>query len=911
MPVEIVGREGELRSLAGFLETVPDRPAALVLEGEAGIGKSTLWLAGVDAARERGFRVLASRPAEAERGLAFAGLGDLFEDVLEEIAALLPAPRRRALEAALLLEETTDGVDPRALGVAVRNGLEILSSDARLLIAVDDIQWLDRSSASALSFALRRLDKPLVLVLARRLGEEIEPSEAEQALAPDSVERLPVGPLSVGAIQRLLHDRLGRGFPRATLLRIHETSGGNPFYALELARAVGPEVDPTRPLPVPESLERLVSERLAGLPSATRRSLALASAVGRPSHELFRAAGVKEDALDRALSAGIVERVNGDIRFTHPLLASAVYQELSVSGRRRVHRTLAESVSEPVERARHLALSADAPDPDIAAALDAAAEVAVGRSAMAAAVELREHALRLTPAEAREDVHRRTILLARAHLTTANPGRAEALARDLLDRAEGGTPRAEALVLAGDLAPGIRNQIALHREALEQAGGDPMLQAQIHRWLAGTTRFSEGLLVAERHAEASLEIAEGLDDTALLAGALSMVANTHFHLGEPDALRLAEHSYELAVTAGDPEVLAEVTQSVSSTLLWTGRLDRARTLLEEFYAARKELDEHAVAVTLWRLSLVEFYAGRFTLAADYARRSREISSLYTIEEGEDAGHLYAVAVIAAHRGELERARELAERGLAAGERNLSFIAYHDAVLGHVAHQQGDAPEAVERFVSAERTRRAVGSLEPTPAWWRADHVEALLELGRVEDAVGVLDEWETYAAQVGRERVLAQATRCRGLVAAARGNVDEAVVTLEEAVAQHKAVGDPFGQARALLALGVTRRRARKKRAAREAIEDAVAVFEECGAAGWAEKARAELGHIGGRTREEGLTPAEQRVAALVAEGRTNREVAAALFLSERTVETHLSHIYAKLGVRSRTELTRQLQSTS
>jgi DNA-binding CsgD family transcriptional regulator len=911
MAVEIVGREAELRSLAEFLETVPARPAALVLEGEAGIGKSTLWLAGVDTARERGFRVLASRPAEAERGLAFAGLGDLFEDVVEEVIALLPPPRRRALEAALLLEETTDGVDPRALGVAVRNGLEILSSDVRLLIAVDDIQWLDRSSASALSFALRRLDKPLVLVLARRLGEEIEPSETEQALAPDSIERLAVGPLSVGAIQRLLRDRLDRRFPRPTLLRIHETSGGNPFYALELARVLRPDADPTRPLPVPQSLERLVSERLAGLPSATRRTLALASAVGRPSNELFSVAGVEDGALDAALSAGIVERVNGGIRFTHPLLASAVYQELSVSGRRRVHRTLAESVSDPVERTRHLGLSAEAPDPDIATALDAAAEVAVGRTAMAAAVELREHALRLTPAEAREDVHRRTIALARAHLTTANPRRAEALARDVLNRAEAGTPRAEALVLAADLAPGIRNQIALHREALEQAGGDPMLQARIHRWLAAETRFSEGLLVAERHAQASLEIAEGLDDTALLAGALSMVANTHFHLGEPDALRLAERSYELAVTAGDPEVLAEVTQSVSSTLLWTGRLNRARRLLEGFYAARKELDERAVAVTLWRLSLVEFYAGRFALAADYARRSWEISSLYTIEEEGTAGLLYAIALIAAHRGELDLARKFAQRGLAAGERNLSFIPYHDAVLGHVAYQQGGAPAAVEHFVAAERTRRAAGSLEPTPAWWRADHVEALLELGRIEEAVDVLHEWEADAARLGRDRVLAQATRCRGLVAAARGDVDEAVVTLEQAVAQHKAVGDPFGQARALLALGVARRRARKKRAAREAIEDAVAVFEKCGAAGWADKARAELGHIGGRTREEGLTPAEQRVAALVAEGRTNREVAAALFLGERTVETHLSHIYAKLGVRSRTELTRQLGSTS
>ena len=156
--------------------------------------------------------------------------------------------------------------------------------------------------------------------------------------------------------------------------------------------------------------------------------------------------------------------------------------------------------------------------------------------------------------------------------------------------------------------------------------------------------------------------------------------------------------------------------------------------------------------------------------------------------------------------------------------------------------------------------------------------------------------------------MLAQATRCRGLVAAAEGEVVRAASLLDRAVEEHKGVGDPFGTARALLGLGIVRRRARKKSGAREAIQAALDGFEELGAAAWAEKARSELGHIGGRRREEGLTPAERRVAALVAEGHTNREVAAALFLAERTVTSHLSHVYAKLGVRSRTELARQLR---
>jgi DNA-binding CsgD family transcriptional regulator len=203
----------------------------------------------------------------------------------------------------------------------------------------------------------------------------------------------------------------------------------------------------------------------------------------------------------------------------------------------------------------------------------------------------------------------------------------------------------------------------------------------------------------------------------------------------------------------------------------------------------------------------------------------------------------------------------------------------------------------------------MGWREPSVRWWTGDHVELLLEVGRSEDAVCLLDVWEEDAARVVREWVLAHVTRCRGLVAAARGDVEHAVDLLAQAVTEHEAVGDPFGRARALLVLGAIRRRARQKRPAREAIEAALEGFEAIGASGWAAKTHAELGSIGGRTRTDGLTAAERRVADLVAEGRTNREVAAALFLGERTVASHLTHIYAKLGLRSRTELARKVQT--
>jgi DNA-binding CsgD family transcriptional regulator len=230
------------------------------------------------------------------------------------------------------------------------------------------------------------------------------------------------------------------------------------------------------------------------------------------------------------------------------------------------------------------------------------------------------------------------------------------------------------------------------------------------------------------------------------------------------------------------------------------------------------------------------------------------------------------------------------------------------VPGLVALWSGDAATAAELLGKADRQAAALGWGEPGMRPWSGDYVEALLELGRIHEAVGVVDVWAADAIRLGRKWVLAQVTRSRGLVAAAQGNVDQAAMLLQQAVAQHEEVGDSFGRARALLALGIVCRRARQKSAARDAIGAALAGFEHLGAATWIEKARDELGSIGGRQREEGLTAAERRVAALVAEGRTNREVAAALFLGERTVASHLTHIYAKLGVRSRTELARRLR---
>jgi len=906
MRFELVSREEELASIDAFLGEAREGAAALVLEGEPGIGKSTLWLAGVENARARGIRVLSTRPAEAERGLAHVGLGDLLEDVLDEVAPLLPLPRQRALEVALLLEDAhADPVDHRAVAVAVLGALQVLSEPGPILIAVDDVQWLDASSSSALAFALRRVGANDVrLLLARRLGDGAQPSGLEQVLGAERVERLSVGPLSVGALHRLLRDRLGRSFARQTLLRIHERSGGNPFFALELARVLDGEVDPLQPLPVPETLEELLRARLSGLSTTTREALALAAALGPASEPLLVRAGVEPEALDSAAAAQVIRRENGTIRFTHPLLSSVLYRDLGEE-RRTVHRRIAEIVDDPLLRARHLALSRGTPDAEVAVVLDDAARTAADRGASAVAAELAEQALRLTAEDDREERRRRALAAARAHHAAGEWTRARAIAADLLAETEIGSTRADALILLAELES-VDRSIALLEEALREAASRPALRSLIHCRLAWATRFRKGYAQALEHARAALHLADDLDDEVLRERARVVEAILGWIVGDAEAPALPARPHDFATAVGGEQLVQEATQALVNTLAPSSSRDEARAVLEREHREWLERDEPRSARALWGLAWVEFWSGNWALAADHAARAHDISIQYGREVPQD--HL-PIALVAVHRGRLELARRHSERALELAQRQFALHPpQHMAILGLAALWSGDTSSAVSWLERADRQAAKLNWGEPSIRWWSADYLEILLELGRIDAAVRVLDVWDADARLVRREWVLAHVTRCRGLVAAAEGKIDEAAGRLEQAVAQHEQVGDPFGRARALLALGVVRRRLRQKRPAREAMEAALGGFEHLGAAAWVGRARGELGSIGGRTREEGLTAAERRVAALVAEGRTNREVAAALFLAERTVASHLTHIYSKLGVRSRTELAHKVQ---
>jgi predicted ATPase len=306
--VAIVGRERERARIDAFLERAAEAPAVLVLNGEPGIGKTTLWRLGVERAQERGFKVLTASVGHAERELSFAALGDLLAPVVEDLGSL-PAPQRRALRVALLLEEPRGTPpDERALGTAMLGLLIAVAEKAPLLLAVDDVQWLDDSTRSVLRFALRRA--PVAVLLAQRAGDT--------GLALDESDVIEVSSLGVAELDRILRAQLRAEFVRSTLVGIERASGGNPFFALEVARALVAlprPPRPTEPLPVPANLRELVSARLERLSPSARASALLAAAAARPTLTLLERAGAV--ALDELLAADVLMADGERIRFAH------------------------------------------------------------------------------------------------------------------------------------------------------------------------------------------------------------------------------------------------------------------------------------------------------------------------------------------------------------------------------------------------------------------------------------------------------------------------------------------------------------------------------------------------------------------------------------------------------------------
>jgi predicted ATPase len=354
-PGYIVGRERELAAVGAFLTAVPDGPRALLLEGEAGIGKTTVWLAAVRAADDRGFRVLQARPTESESKLSYAALADIAGVAFDEVRTALPDPQERALAAILLRVATDEPADARVTATALVTVLTALAEDSPVLLAIDDVQWLDGASAGAFAFVARRFPRRLGLLVTRRTeGVAGVPLDLDRALPEEGLERLVVGPLSLAALRQVIIERLGTAIPRPVLARIADASGGNPFYAVEIARGLSGDASTGQPLPVPRGMSKLAMERISSLSLAAREAVLAAASLSHPtiatvSSALTALPGDVEvsPTIVEAEDAGVLVTERGRIRFTHPLLASAVQGSVSDERRRQMHRRLAEVVTDP------------------------------------------------------------------------------------------------------------------------------------------------------------------------------------------------------------------------------------------------------------------------------------------------------------------------------------------------------------------------------------------------------------------------------------------------------------------------------------------------------------------------------------------------------------------------------------
>jgi DNA-binding CsgD family transcriptional regulator/tetratricopeptide (TPR) repeat protein len=909
----ILGRERELEVIGHFLDSLEIGPAACVFEGEAGIGKTALWREGVATARAESFRVLVCAPAEVETALSYSSLADLLEGVEPEVIAVLPAPQRAALDVALLRAGRVDAVAAqRAVATAVVSVLGELASSTPVVVAVDDVQWLDRASARALEFAARRLEgRPVGFLLSLRT-----PSAGsallglDRSLADGRLERARVGALSAGALHQLIKARLGRTFSRAALLRIHRATGGNPFFALELASSLLQAGTPAagEALPVPEDIRELVADGLRTLPGPTRETLFFAAAMAHPTVGSLRVAerASSKQMLARlagAEAAGVIVVEGDSVRFRHPLFASAIYSAVSSDERRAAHARLAELAANTEERARHLALCTAEPDGAIAFSVAEAARDVRRRGAPEAAVELAELAIRLTPADAGDEHDRLALELGYYLVEAGDADRAREVVLAVADRL--GPLRARALLdLAGLDYWGEGSWPAVERceQALAAASGDRALEAACHAELAVYCDYDAAR--SERHARAALELLDAEGDAAdpdTLVDALLARARASLLLGKGLPPELIERAFESESRATQSIYRSRVGSQLGQWLKYIDDFAGSRLRLENALSqAVQEGDEGSMPNLLMHLAQLELWSGNWPSAARYAEESVELAE----QGGQSFGGPPAMrALVDAHLGDVERARSTVEEQLSDAEGKPVDVPLYRA-LGFLQLSVGDPAGAAVHLSRSIEIAKDFGVHEPAVFRVHADLVEALIGTGDLERAEPLLVELEERGHAHPFPWSLAMGARCRGLLLAAQGDLDAAARSLDDALREHERLPMPFELGRTLLVLGLLQRRRNERRLAHESLEQALAIFNELGAPLWAARTSRELRPLGGRpTSRVALTPGEQRVAELAASGLTNRQVAAALFISPKTVEANLARAYRKLAIRSRAEL--------
>ncbi len=919
----MIGRDPERAAIERLLDAGSERLAALVIGGEAGIGKTTIWRAAVELAGERGYLTLTCRPAEAETTLAFASLADLLEPVGDEAIAALPDPQRHALEVALLRAgPRAVATQPRAVAAGVVSLLRKLADAGPVLLGIDDVQWLDPQTSAALSFALRRLSEGrIALLLSQRTDKRTGtvPLGLDREV-PERVSRVKLGPLNLGALFHLLRTHLGVIYPRPLLQRIERASAGNPLYALELARAyeaLGRRPAPGEPMPVGRLVD-LIEARIAALPTTTRRALLAVASMADTSDGAVAvtlgAGGVR--ALDRGVRAGIMERAEGHVRFAHPLYAAAVLSSALPDERLAIHRRLAEVVDDPEERARHLALGSDIPDDEVAAALESAAERAAKRGAPDAGGEFLELAIRKTPAADPLGAARRRVELVELTLRAGETEEAKRHLALVLESVPQGELRARALEQRARInftsgTPG--EALAACDEALREPNLRAEFQARIRatRSIVGVGQDPDA---ADRDALIALDLIQQLDapDPVVYVEAILARIGAELRRGHLP-VDLIEKGLEIEHAAPNPVVSDRLSAALGAIFKYAGDFASARHWLELTHqAAIDEGDEGSMPYAVSHLPQLELWSGNWEAAERWATRHVEFAER-TGQASQRRQAIYNLAQVHAHRGRVDEAAHEAEQALeeATAASDDWDVWTLSAVLGFTALSIGDHEAAVRHL--GRSVAIGVKMQDGEPRRQIGDYAEALIAVGQVEEATRMAEEYISRATIAGNAMLLPNALRAQALVAAAEQRFQDAVASIDEALAEHDGVDVPFDRARTLLAAGQIRRRIGERRAARDALEEARDAFARLGAPLWQRRAEDELSRIPIKRRAgEALTEAETRVATMAAEGKSNREIAQALFVSVKTVEANLSRVYAKLGIRSRAALaTRMAQSAS
>lgn len=918
----VAGRSAELGAVVEVLASARSRPSCLILEGEPGIGKTTVWTEALKIAREQGYQVLSTRPTAAESVLAYASLADMLADAeaadgRDHNWSDLPQAQRLAIDQVMLRAVPESGpTDPRAIATGFGSAVAQLAARGPVLLAIDDVQWLDSSSAAALTFAVRRLSGPVAVLGTVRIDESGNGQQLQfdgQARA----RRLRLSPLDLTGTRAAVADCINRPVAGPTMLRIHQISGGNPFYAVELARAMADQLDSglsgMAEIPLSRTLSQLVRARISGVGHDVSAALLAAASLSAPNLELV--AGALGETTDRVAellesASDIISIRGGFLRFTHPLLAWGVYTEAEPAARRAMHRRLAALVEEPERRARHLASAATGPEERTVEALDEAAELAVGRGAPYAAAELIELAIALGA-----DTPQRRIRLA-ANLFTAGDGATARAQLEAVLAAPGhGGHRATALLQLAVISLSDSSWAtggALLTRALAEAGDDLDLRAQLliplslAHWIAGDFETASRTI---GDAIAAAESGDAPGQSPLLSLALSMRVVLDFMRGK--GFDEQTHARALALDHNDPATWVQLRPTLhhASLLAWTGDLDEAH---HRYASIRRDLIERgqeselmfvafmAVLTEVWRCD----FATARSITDDALERTGHLDG--TLPQGVA---LMLCGLLDAYDGREHDARRRIDGARAAIERSGSsyLTGWLITTLGFLEVSLGNYGAAVTVLepLLANVLAQPEGT-EIFTADFLPDAIEAMIGTGQLDVAQVVVTILESNGRRLDRAWMIAVAARCRAMLLAADGDADGAAVAVEQALVCHTRLPMPFERARTLLLMGQIQRRRRLKDAAAATLREALTAFEEIGTPLWADRARGELARTKVEVRpDDELTPSERRVAELLASGMTRKEVAATMFVSPKTVEATLARVYRKLGIRSRAELGR------